>query len=325
MPDRPNLRAERAPKEKKSRPKLNLNGISNEGTSNKTFGGNNDKGTLSPTARHLLSNLGKAQDNKKPLLSPTAQHLLSRRFSEIKIPTSSKQRQHNDIQIQEDNSHSFVPQEKGTEKKQGGLLDAIRRRGGVEGLKKAKQTIAGQGSQETSTRNRLEESNATSVDVRHGSSYTSTENNLLEAIQRAGKKRSQQLVTQELQDSIPAKWDGKRKDPKSGRYYYYNKKTRETQWVDDDPKTEALQHQSVSGGEKEKIDFTKYRNALEKGTLMTTVRKQMIIDRIPLAAVDIFCRDYAKNYIQASDKIKLKKTPCNHQGMLCPTQTSHAK
>ena len=40
---------------------------------------------------------------------------------------------------------------------------------------------------------------------------------------------------------------------------------------------------------------------------MTTVRKQMVIDRIPLAAVDMFCRDYAKNYIQASDKSKTKK------------------
>ena len=40
---------------------------------------------------------------------------------------------------------------------------------------------------------------------------------------------------------------------------------------------------------------------------MTTVRKQMVIDRIPLAAVDMFCRDYAKNYMQNSNKSKAKK------------------
>ena len=32
-------------------------------------------------------------------------------------------------------------------------------------------------------------------------------------------------------NEIPKKWDGKRKDPRSGRYYYYNKKTKETQWT----------------------------------------------------------------------------------------------
>ena len=253
LPDQPNSRAERAPKEKKKRPKLNLNGISNEGTSSNSFRGNKGEGTLSPTARHLLANLSKAQDNKKPLLSPTAQHLLSRRFSEIKIPTSSKQQQRNDVEIEENNSHSSMPQDKGTEKKQGGLLDAIRKRGGVKGFKKAKQAIAGQGSQETIARNCLEGSGTISVNGKHGTSNTSTEHNLLEAIQRAEKKRSQQIVTQGLQGSIPAKWDGKRKDPKSGRYYYYNKKTRETQWVDDDDKTEAIQHQNASGGQKEKL------------------------------------------------------------------------
>ena len=81
-----------------------------------------------------------------------------------------------------------------------------------------------------------------------------------------GKKRSQQMVTQESQDPVPAKWDGKRKDPRSGRYYYYNKKSRETQWVDEVEKPGVLQHQNESREESPKIDFSKYRNALKRRT-----------------------------------------------------------
>ena len=40
-------------------------------------------------------------------------------------------------------------------------------------------------------------------------------------------------MNNDLKDKNVKQWDGKRKDPGTGKWYYYNKKTRETMWEDE--------------------------------------------------------------------------------------------
>ena len=148
------FKGRKSPKRKEKSPKLNLNGISNEGTSSNSFRGNKGEGTLSPTARHLLANLSKPQDNKSLIITNCSTSSLGD-FRKLKYRLS-KQQQRNDVEIEENNSHSYVTRQ-GYGEKARGLLDAIRKRGGVKGFKKEKQAIAGQGSQETIARNCLKE------------------------------------------------------------------------------------------------------------------------------------------------------------------------
>lgn len=96
---------------------------------------------------------------------------------------------------------------------------------------------------------------------------------------------------------LPKQWDGKRMDPKTGRFYYYNKSTKETQWV------EVVDAKEVTGSQQDKaaksaaptpavVDLTKFERMVTAGVPLPGVRQKMIMSKIPMATITAFCKKH---------------------------------